>query len=141
MSREFLNRMNGPFRGMLHWAELDALWGRVRANPEGWYASMIGIEPAQQTMATSELDAFIIEVDSLLRREHEYDYCGIVFADDPGQPSFIKIHDPNNLGSACGSSGSRIPPRWVLCRIPPAMIVDEAPLPNSRRRWWQKLFG
>ena len=141
MSSDFLDRMNGSFYGMLRWTELDALWARVRANPEGWYASLSGVEPAQQTMTAAALDTFITEVDSLLRREHEYNYCGIVFADDPEQPSFIKIHDPNNLGSSCGSSGTKIPPRWVLSRIPPALIVDEAPLPNSRRRWWQKLFG
>lgn len=141
MSQDFLNRMNGSFHGMLRWEQLDVLWVRVRANPQGWYVSLIGVEPAQQTMTDAELDIFINEVDSLLRREHEYNYCGIVFADDPEHPSFIKIHDPNNLGSSCGSSGVKIPPRWVLSRIPPALIVDEAPLPNSRRRWWQKMFG
>lgn len=141
MSQDFLNRMDGSFRGMLQWADLDALWARVRANPEGWYVSLVGVEPAQQTMTAAALDTFITEVDSLLRREHDYNYCGIVYADDPERPSFIKIYDPHNLGSSCGSSGVRIPPRWVLSRVPPALIVDETPLPNSRRRWWQKIFG
>lgn len=141
MSQEFLKRMNGSFRGMLQWTDLDALWARVRANPEGWYVSLVGVEPVQQAMTPAALDTFITEVDSLLRREHDYSYCGIVYADDPEHPSFIKIYDPHNLGSSCGSSGVRIPPRWVLSRVPPALIVDEAPLPNSRRRWWQKLFG
>lgn len=141
MSQEFLQRMDGTFYGMLKWADLDALWARVRANPEGWYVSLVGVEPAQQAMTTAALDTFVGEVDSLLRREHEYDYCGIVYVDDPEQPAFIKIFDPHNLGSSCGSSGVRIPPRWVLSRIPPALIVDEAPLPGSRRRWWQKIFG
>lgn len=141
MSQEFLKRMNGSFRGMLQWTDLDALWARVRANLEGWYVSLVGVEPVQQAMTPAALDTFITEVDSLLRREHDYSYCGIVYADDPEHPSFIKIYDPHNLGSSCGSSGVRIPPRWVLSRVPPALIVDEAPLPNSRRRWWQKLFG
>jgi len=141
MSQEFLQRMDGTFHGMLKWKDLDALWARVQANPEGWYVSLIGVEPAQQTMSAAALDTFVSEVDSLLRREHEYDYCGIVYVDDPEQPAFIKIFDPYNLGSSCGSSGVRIPPRWVLSRVPPALIMDEAPLPNSRRRWWQKLFG
>ncbi len=29
---------------------------------------------------------------------------GIVYVDDPVAPSLIKIYDPNNLGSTCGSS-------------------------------------
>lgn len=64
-----------------------------------------------------------------------------MYADDPERPELIKIYDPHNLGSACNNSGVRIPPRWVLSRMPPALIVDEAPLPGNRRRWWQKLFG
>lgn len=141
MTQDFSTRMNGTFHGMLQWADLDALWARVRAEPEGWYISLAGIEPAQQTMTASALDTFIGEVDSLLRRDHEYHYCGIVYADDPEHPALIKIYDPHNLGSACGSGGVRIPPRWVLSRMPPTLIVDEAPLPNSRLRWWQKIFG
>lgn len=141
MSREFLERMDGSFRGMLKWTDLDALWASVRANPEGWHVSLVGIEPAPQPMSAAALDAFIAEVDSLLRREHEHDYCGIVYADDPERPSFVKIYDPHNLGSVCGSSGVRTPPRWVLSRIQPVLIADETPLPNSRRSWWKKLFG
>lgn len=141
MSQDFLNRMNGRFQGMLYWPELDALWARVRANPEGWYVSLSGVEPSQQPVTAAALHDFVSEVDALLRREHDYNYCGIVYADDREQPTFIKIHDPNNLGSACSSGKVRIPPRWVLSKVPPALIADEAPLPNSRRRWWQKLFG
>jgi hypothetical protein len=141
MDQDFSSRMNGSFHGILRWEQLDALWVRVKDYPQGWYVSLIGIEPSQQTMTSTGLEVFIAEVDSLLRRDHEYNYCGIVYADDPEHPSFIKIYDPNNLGSSCGSSGVKIPPRWVLSRIPPTLIVDEAPLPNSRRRWWQKMFG
>ena len=30
---------------------------------------------------------FVTELDALLRREHEHDYCGLAYADDPGQPA------------------------------------------------------
>lgn len=141
MNQDFLKRMDGSFRGMLQWADLDALWARVRSDPQGWYVSLVGTEPEPQTISPAALNTFIAEVDELLRREHDYHYCGIVYADDLEQPAFIKIFDPHNLGHSCGSSGMRIPPRWVLSRMQPVLIVDEAPLPNSRRRWWQKLFG
>src|SRR5512145_380925 len=131
MSQDFLQRMDGTFRGMLQWAELDALWASVRANPEGWYISLVGTEPVKQPMKVAALDAFITEVDELLRHEHDYHYCGIVYADDAAQPALIKIFDPHNLGHSCGSSGMRIPPRWVLSRMPPTLIADDTPLPNS----------
>ena len=138
---DFATRMNGRFQGLLRWDDLDALWQRVRATPEGWYASLTGEMPAQAPMSADALDRFVSEVNALLHREHKYNYCGIVYTDDPASPSFIKIYDPHNLGSSCGSSGVRIPPRWVLSRIQPMLIEDNAPLPNSRRRWWQNLFG
>ncbi len=139
MSREFQDRLKGPFRGMLHWSDLDALWASVRAQPEGWYISMVGEVPVPQTMAVEALHNFITEVDALLRREHDCTHCGIVYADDIEQPAFIKIHDPSSIGSSCSSTP--VPPRWMLSRMPPSLVVDVAPLPGNRRRWWQKLFG
>jgi hypothetical protein len=141
MSNDFNNRINGQFWGILHWAQLDELWSRVRAEPDGWYASLIGEAAPESPLAAEALHHFVAEVDALLRREHEYDYCGIVYADDLAQPAFIKIYDPHNLGSSCGCSGAKIPPRWVLSRIQPARIEDDAPLPGSRRRWWERLFS
>jgi hypothetical protein len=131
--------MKGPFRGMLHWADLDVLWAAVRSKPEGWYISMVGEEPVPQTMTVEALNNFISEVDELLRREHDCTHCGIVYADDIEQPSFIKIHDPNSVGSSCSSTPT--PARWMLSRMPPYKIEDDAPVPGNRSRWWQKLFG
>lgn len=139
MSQEFLDRLKGPFRGMLHWSDLDALWEAVRAKPEGWYISMVGEEPAPETMTAEALNSFITEVDELLRSEHDCSHCGIVYADDIEHPSFIKIHDPANIGSSCSSTP--VPPRWMLSRMPPSLVADTAPLPGNRRRWWQRLFG
>jgi hypothetical protein len=139
MSQEFLDRLKGPFRGMLHWSDLDALWVAVRAKPEGWYISMVGEEPVPQTMTVGALNDFITEVDALLRREHDCTHCGIVYADDMEAPTLIKIHDPNSVGSSCSSTP--VPPRWMLSRMLPSLIADDAPLPGNRRRWWQKLLG
>jgi hypothetical protein len=42
MENNFTVRMNGEFHGILRWTQLDDLWGRVRAEPEGWYVSLAG---------------------------------------------------------------------------------------------------
>lgn len=140
MVTDFATRLNGEFYGILRWQDLDGLWLRVCEEPEGWYASLTGDAAPEAPLDADALRHFVAEVDALLRREHEYDYCGIVYADSPAQPGLIKIYDPHNLGSSCGCSGAKIPPRWVLSRIKPARIEDDAPLPNGRRRWWQRLF-
>lgn len=140
MSEDFATRMTGMFQGVLKWTDLDVVWQNVRANPEGWYVSLIGEEPSQTPVTADALDKFVAEVDALLRREHDFNYCGIVYVDDPAAPTFVKIYDPHNTGSSCGSGGTPIPPRWVLSRIQPTQIVDHAPMPHSRKRWWQSLF-
>jgi hypothetical protein len=137
----FASRMNGRFYGVLQWSDLDKLWDKVRAEPEGWYASLTGEAPPLVTMTVAELNKFLPEIDSLLRREHDYDYCGVVYVDEPAQPTLIKIFDPHNMGTGCRVGGEPIPPLWVLSRIQPTLMLNDAPLSNSRRRWWQGLFG
>lgn len=138
---EFARRMNGTFRGILRWEELDALWARVRAAPTGWHAAIAGAPAPPQTLDAEALLCLVGELDTLLRREHAYDYCGIVYVDDPANPALIKIFDPNNLGSACSGNTTPTPPRWLLSRMPPEALVDPAPVPNARRRWWQCVLG
>ncbi|MDD5249361.1 MAG: hypothetical protein PHY45_10270 [Rhodocyclaceae bacterium] len=143
MSGTFTARLNGRFHGVLAWSQLDALWAKLREAPDGWYVSMSGHAPEREPapVAAAELDRFVSEIDAVLRREHDEDYCGIVYVDDPQRPEFIKIYDPGNLGSSCGTQPGRVQPRWVLSRIPPDAMGDAAPLPGNRLRWWQNLFG
>jgi len=141
MESEFAQGLSGRFFGILRWQDLDTLWQRVQAEPEGWYASLTGTPAPEVPLSADALQRLLAEVDALLRREHDEDYCGIVYADDLERPTLIKIFDPNNLGSSCGTRSGAYPPRWVLSRLRPERIADDAPLPNARKRWWQALFG
>jgi hypothetical protein len=138
----YLAAFNGGFSGVLRWHQLDALWDRLRPRAgEGWYVYAVGGPPPVEPVSADALLAFISEVDLLLRQEHDEDYCGVVYADDLGHPGFIKIYDPNHLGSSCGSSGLRVLPGWTLSLLPPVDLPQAMPQTGSRRRWWQKLFG
>jgi hypothetical protein len=140
MTSKFYEHYRGYFGGVLHWQQLDELWLNVRKNPQGWYAYFINENLPENSLSVSELEKFIIEVDTLLHRDHEHDYCGIVYADSKEQPQMIKIFDPNNLGSSCGSCGKVIPPRWLLTKIKPEHINDDSVVPANRKRWWDKIF-
>ena len=138
---EYLTRFRGRFLGMRKWEDLDQLWQRVKSNDgQRWYIYHVGdplpSEPVEQVM----LKRFIDEIDTLLRAEHEQDYCGIVYVDDPLAPTFIKIFDPNNLGVSCGFSDNPPLPGWVMSDIPPVDLPSAFPPPGNRRRWYQRLF-
>ena len=131
----FHARLKGSFTGMLQWQQLDALWGRVKSGT--WYFYQLGEELPTVALNGDELARRIDALDALLRKDHDYNYCGIVYADDAEQPTLIKVYDPNNMGSSCSGNAAPSPPGWILCTEPPALIETHAPTPNNRRRWWQ----
>jgi hypothetical protein len=140
--QQFLTAFRGTFSGVLRWEQLTQLWERLRAAADdNWYLYAVGEEPPVATVPADALLRFIAEIDELLRREHEEDYCGIVYVDDFEAPSFVKIFDPNNLGVSCGYSDNPPLPGWILSRLPPADLQAPMQQPGNRRRWWQRLFA
>ena len=131
----------GRFVAAMKWPDLDALWDRVKKQADDdWYVHAIGEQPPDTTVGSEKVAQFIDEIDALLHRDHDEDYCGIVYADDHTNPSMIKIFDPNNLGVSCGYSDNPPPPGWVLSKFKPVPLEDVFPQPGNRRRWWQKIF-
>ncbi len=140
MAQEFLNQFKGSFYGILKWQQLEALWETVRRQDQRWFIYHVGEIPPAQPTSREHLSQFISEIDALLRAEHKVDYCGIVYADDLSNPTFIKIYDPNNLGVTCGYSANPPLPGWVLSNTKPQDLPHAFPPPQNRRRWWQRLL-
>jgi hypothetical protein len=95
----------------------------------------------QQQLDAEQLNRFMQSIDELLHKEHEHDYCGIVYVDDPENPSLVKIYDPHNLGVVCGFSDNPPLPGWVMSQDAPVDLEMAFPPTASRKRWWQKIFS
>lgn len=134
----FHARLKGKFQGILQWQQLNELWVRVK-NGE-WYVYQLGESLPDRPLSGDELSKRIDALDQLLRQEHDYNYCGIVYADDVAQPTLIKVYDPNNMGSSCSNSATPSPPGWILSTTQPALIETQVLIPNNRKRWWQRVF-
>lgn len=138
----YLTAFRGSFTGILRWPQLDEFWDVLRAAADdGWYVYAIGDEVPQAPVKKQKLLEFIDEVDALLRKEHQEDYCGVVYVDDRKAPAYIKIFDPNNLGVSCGYSDMPPLPGWIISRMPPAELSADTLMPANRKRWWQKIFS
>ena len=138
----FVEAFRGTFYGVLRWEQLDDLWNVLKADAaDGWFVYAVGETPPEEAVSGDQLILFIDEVDQLLRKEHEEDYCGIVYTDSFEQPTYVKIFDPNNLGVSCGFSDNPPKPGWILSKMAPVDLEENMPLPGNRRRWWQKLFS
>jgi hypothetical protein len=139
---EFLQRFRGRFLGIRQWEDLDQLWQCIKSTgAQSWYIYHVGDPLPAEPVDSAMLTRFIDEIDVLLRAEHEHDYCGIVYVDDPQAPTFVKIFDPSNLGVSCGFSDNPPLPGWVLSHIPPVDLPSAFPPPGNRRRWYQRLFA
>ncbi len=140
---EFQRLYTGRLWSVLDWDQLAALWQRIDP-AAGWYLHAFGVPPAPTSGATpaapERVSAFMAAIDDLLRSEHRESYCGIVYADNLENPRLIKIFDPNNLGSSCGSSKHPPGPGWIMSRLPPEGLSVEKPAPAGRQRWWRELF-
>lgn len=138
----FITAFLGGFSGILRWPQLDELWQALRSDDTaGWYIYAVGEAPPQAPASPSKLDEFIARIDQLLREEHDEDFCGIVYADNRQQPSFIKIYDPNNLGVVCGFSDGAPLPGWILSKLKPRDLPNAMPPTANRKRRWSRLFG
>ena len=130
---EFQRLYTGRLWSVMAWDQLTALWQRIDP-AAGWYLVAVGVSPAPTSgmlpAAAADVSAFIERIDALLRAEHHESYCGIVYADDLENPRLIKIYDPNNLGSSCGSSKTPHPPGWIMSRLPPDEIIATRAAPS-----------
>ena len=134
-AKDFHARLMGTFSGMLQWQQLDELWGRIKGGQ--WFFYQVGETLPVKPLSGEELAVRIDALNTLLRHDHDYHYCGIVYADNVEAPTLVKVYDPNNLGSSCGHSTMPTPPRWILSTSQPTTIESHAPVPKNRRHWWQ----
>jgi hypothetical protein len=142
IAQAYLSAFRGSFVSALRWHQLDGLWAALRVQAsDDWHVYAVGEPPPAAPVTRERLLAFVDEIDRLLRREHDEDYCGIVYADDLARPGFIKIYDPHHLGAVCGSSANPPLPGWVLSRLQPCDLPASRAPSGSRRRWWRALFG
>jgi len=123
---------------MLRWEQLDALWDVVRDGGKDWYIYEVGHGVPKTPLSGDALAAEIKTIDTFLRAQHDYDYCGIVYADKPSAPTLIKVYGSKNLGASCGSSGSKTWPRWIFSLEKPEAVG--AKLDDKDKPVWWKTF-
>jgi len=137
----YVEAFRGRFTSVLRWEQLNGFWNALRNQiDDQWYIYAVGEEPPAEVCSNEQMTRFINEIDTLLRKEHDEDYCAIVYADDLQAPQFVKIFDPNNLGVSCGFSENPPLPGWVLSKMKPINLEIALQPANNRRRWWQKIF-
>ena len=139
---EFDRYYDGLLYSVMRWDQLTAFWAKIDVEAGG-YLYAVGQPLPGAPSPAAKVRQFTHELDALLRRDHHEDYCAIVYADDLEAPHFIKIYDPNHLGSSCGSSAmkSSVLPGWLMSRTPPRELETRSGVTGQRKRWWQAFLG
>lgn len=143
MTDNFLDQFKGRFHGVLRWPQLDAVWEILQGDHDlSWYIYHVTEKPPEEPATMLELEAFIHEVDSHLRYQHDEDYCGIVYVDDFSSPAFVKIFDPGALGSSCSIASSGPLPKWILSKKKPQDLVEQQQASKyEKANWLSKIFS
>lgn len=137
----YLTAYKGNFTSAMRWHDLDALWAVLKSQADDqWFIYAVGEEPHESTVEKTHFLSFIDKINELLHKEHDEDYCGIVYVDNRETPEFIKIFDPHNLGVSCGFSDNPPLPGWIISRLQPVELETALNPPKNRQRWWQQLF-
>jgi hypothetical protein len=141
----FGKRWQGRFESLLSWQNFDDFWtGLIEHDLEGWYIYAIGQALPTEPNTAEQTADFLNQTATLLHKEHQQRYCGIVYVDDKIKPQMIKIYDPNNLGVSCGFSETPPLPGWVLSKQLPENIEafqQVIVVTGKRKRWWQNIFS
>jgi len=144
-TNNFLERYQGCFTNMLRWPQVDQLWEILQAQQNKQWFLYTTNKPAPIYPASHEnLISYINDVDFQIRQQHKYDYCGIIYVDEPSSPNFIKIYHPKNLGASCGTSSNRPIPGWILSTMAPIDLIvaqDNADTSNWKRFTQLMKFG
>jgi len=141
VQQAYLSAFKGSFTSTMRWHDLDAFWEVLKGLADDqWYIYAVGEAPPESTVDKAYFLTFIEKIDDLLHKEHDEDYCGIVYVDNMEVPEFIKIFDPNNLGVSCGFSDNPPLPGWILSRLQPVELETALNPPKNRQHWWQQLF-
>jgi hypothetical protein len=137
----YISAFRGSFTSTMRWHDLDDFWQVLKAQADdNWYIYAVGEDAPEHTSDKTHFLNFIDRIDELLHKEHDEDYCGIVYVDNKEAPEFVKIFDPNNLGVSCGFSENPPLLGWILSRLQPVELEAALNPPKNRQRWWQQLF-
>lgn len=141
IEKAYIAAFRGNFTSTMRWHDLDDFWQVLKTHADdNWYIYAVGEAAPEHTSDKAIFLKFIDSIDELLHREHDEDYCGIVYIDNKEAPEFVKIFDPNNLGVSCGFSENPPLPGWILSRLQPVELETALNPPKNRQRWWQQLF-
>ncbi len=137
----YLQAYRGSFLGLRKWEDLELFWQTLKNLADNnWFVYTIGKSVPESPASSEQLTSFISEINTLLRREHEEDYCGIVYVDDIHNPEMVKIYDPKNLGVVCGYSDNPPLPGWIISRIQPVELTSKTFLHQQKQPLWQKFL-
>lgn len=137
----YIRQFRGAFTNMLRWEQFDRLWQKLSESHNDWYVYKLDEAVPDKPMDKTQWPNYLSQLATQLREQHGEDYCGIVYADNPDQPGYIKIYDPKNLGVVCGVSDLPPPlPGWVFSIEPPSEINRDIFTVTKRKPWWKFLW-
>ena len=123
----FWTAYQGRFYGILTWPDVDRFWAAMADSNGDWFVFDTEQTAPKTVALAAELDQTVDAAIALIDTRRDRSHCGAIYVDDHKFPTFIKVFDPSEMGSACNISGIPVLPRWIFSRIKPEDLPTPPP--------------
>lgn len=135
----YWHQYTAPAKGILRWSDMEALWASLENSDHAWFVYDLNGDAPETPLDEATLHTAVQAARDVVNTGHDKECSGAVYVDNLANPTYIKVFDPLNMGTACGCSGVAIMPRWIISlskpdRLPPAPPVEKLGL-------WARLCG
>ncbi len=136
---DYWNRFQGQFFGVLRWNDMETLWQSLHASPENWYVYPVSDAAPDAFAGKQDFAQFLDAAEAVINKRRDRPSCGSIYVDDMREPAYIKIFDPEKMGTSCSCSSDPVLPRWIVSRMKPDSLPPPQPL--KKPTIFQRLTG
>ncbi len=88
---------------------------------------------------SADLDnTLVYALNQSLHREHDEDYCGVVYTDSFETPRLIIVFDPNNLSVFCCIVTPALLSSWIISKM--CQKNYSIKIQGVGNRWWETIL-
>ena len=120
------------------------VYSKIAVSPVGLTGDFLDVPWNQRLVhyslfLSADLDnTLVYALNQSLHREHDEDYCGVVYTDSFETPRLIIVFDPNNLSVFCCIVTPALLSSWIISKM--CQKNYSIKIQGVGNRWWETIL-